>query len=311
MNSRPLEHHPSRAARMLMDGCYYRLLESVPPLRWPACKVAQCLSFAGASSWRKSLTFNAGLALGPKSSQLERTRCAFQMMGSMQRFIAEVFASRNERPEALRARVTRFEGTASYLEARSLRRGVVLAGIHMGPFEPALATLCGIERRVHVLFQTDSMPRFERARSGLRARLGVVEHHLSDGVGAWSALLDALRNDEAVLVLGDRVMPGQAGVEMKFLGFDRAVLPAGVLRLAASHGTPIVPTYSVREANGIRVWSDPYIPTSIERLTASAVATHPAQHALIASMERAIRAHPAQWMAFHELRPVDLQERRR
>jgi lauroyl/myristoyl acyltransferase len=181
----------------------------------------------------------------------------------------------------------------------------------MGAFEPALAMLRGIEPRVHVLYQPDVMPRFERARAALRRRLGVIEHPLSDGVGAWSAMLDALRADEAVLVLADRVMSGQSGAAMPFLGLERAMLPTGVLRLAASHGSPIVPTYSVRERGGIRVWSDPFIPTAIERLTAAEVVGHPAQLALLASMERAIRAHPTQWMAFHDLRPADRPEARR
>lgn len=296
-----------RASTLLMDGCYYRLLESTPMLRAPARGVAQCATFLGARNWRRNLLHNAGLALGPDASRRARLRCAFRMAGSMQRFIAEVFASRHESPETLRGRVVRFEGTADYLKARSLRRGVVLAGIHMGSFEPAIATLRGIERRVHVLFQPDPMPRFERARQALRQTLGVVEHPLSEGVGAWSALLSALEADEAVLVLSDRVMPGQAGVEMPFLGFDRAVLPAGIVRLAASHGSPIVPTYCAREHGGIRVWSDPFIATQPERLAARDVAGHPAQRALVESMERAIRRYPEQWMAFHDLRPVDLR----
>lgn len=292
----------SSIGRLLIDGVYYRTIETAPLLRPLARGAAQAAAFALATKWRRNLAFNAGLALGPGADRLRRAGCAFQMMGAMQLFIEEVIASRNLCPEALRARVVRFEGTADYLAARSLQRGVVVAGIHMGSFEPALAMLRGLEKRVHVLFQTDAMPRFERARSQLRARLGVVEHRVSDGLGAWGALLDALRADEAVVMHADRTMPGQAGVRMPFLGLVDAELPPGPLRLAASIGSPIVPTFSARVQGGLHIWADGWIQTKCERLTAAEVPSHPAQRELVAAMERAIRRYPEQWMAFADLR---------
>lgn len=289
-------------SRLLVDAIYYRLLEDAPPLRPIARSIAQAGSFALASEWRRNLLFNAGLALGPDNGPLRRTRCAYRMMGAMQRFIEEVIVSRDRTADELRARVVRFEGTAEYLAARRLRRGVVIAGIHMGSFEPALAMLRGLERRVHVLFQPDAMPRFERARRELRTRLGVVEHRLSDGLAAWGGLLDALQADEAVVVHADRTMPGQAGVRMPFLGLPNAQLPPGPLRLASAVGSPIIPTYCARVHGGLRIWADPWIETTCEKLTAADVAAHPAQQALVSSMERAIRRYPDQWMAFSDPR---------
>lgn len=293
---------PQRSSPMLLDGIYYRILEQAPRLRTPARGIAQYGAFALARGWRRNLMFNAGLALGPESSRLARARCALGMLGSMQRFICEVFASQHEAPDELRKRVSRFEGTEHYLAARRFRRGVVLAGIHMGSFEPALATLGGIERRVHVLFHPDASPRFERARNRLRGRLGVVEHPVTDGLAAWSALQDALRADEAVLIHADRTMPGQTGIGMPFLGLKCAQLPPGPLRLAASCGAPIVPTFCARTPRGLHVWADSCIETEPSRLAASDIASHPAQQALVAAMERAIRAYPNQWMAFSDLR---------
>jgi lauroyl/myristoyl acyltransferase len=292
----------SRTERLLIDGVYYRMLEELPPLRPVVRGVAQAGSFALASGWRRNLLFNAGLALGPSSSSLQRTRCAYRMLGAMQRFIGEVIASRHLAADELRARVVRFEGTAEYLAARSLRRGVVITGIHMGSFEPALAMLRGLEKRVHVLFHPDAMPRFERARRELRARLGVVEHRVSDGLAAWSGLLDALNADEAVVIHADRTMPGQVGTRMPFLGLPDAELPPGPLRLAASAGSPIIPTFCARVPGGLHIWADGWIDTQCEKLTAADVAKHPAQLALVAAMERAIRRYPDQWMAFADLR---------
>ncbi len=288
--------------RLLIDDIYYRTLETVPPLRPFARSAAQAAAFALAAEWRRNLMFNAGLALGTTASRSQRNQCAYRMMGAMQRFISEVITSRHLTANELRSRVVRFEGTAEYLAARSLRRGVVIAGIHMGSFEPALAMLRGLEQRVHVLFQPDAMPRFERARRELRARLGVIEHRVSDGLSAWGELLDALKADEAVVIHADRTMPGQAGVRMPFLGLPDAELPPGPLRLASSVGSPIVPTFSARVRGGLHSWADGWIETRCERLTAADAASHPAQCALVAAMERAIRRYPDQWMAFANLR---------
>ena len=296
---------------ILVDGLYYGIIERCPPLRPIARSVAQAGSVAFASKWRRNLIFNAGLALGPQSTPFARTRCAYAMLGAMQRSITEVIASHDATPDDPRPRVACFEGTSDYLAARRLKRGVVLAGIHMGSFEPALAMLRGLERRVHVLFQPDPMRRFERARSALHARLGVIEHRVSDGLSAWNALLDALKADEAVVIHADRTRPSQAGARMPFLGLEDAELPPGPLRLASTIGSPIVPTFCARTPRGLHIWTDGWIETSAERLTASEVASHPAQRALVAAMERAIRRYPAQWMAFADLRGARSTERPR
>jgi hypothetical protein len=40
----------------------------------------------------------------------------------------------------------------------------------------------------------------------------------------------------------------------------------------------------------------------VESLRSSEVASHPAQLALVAALETAIRKHPSQWMAFMQVR---------
>ncbi|MSR42385.1 MAG: hypothetical protein EXS10_10890 [Phycisphaerales bacterium] len=291
-----------RIARFAFNEIYYRILEDFPLLAPPACKVVQVGAYACASAWRRNLHFNAGLALGPNSTPMQRALCAYRMLGSMQSFIAEVLREQVASPEALRASVTEFGGTDIYLAARNLRRGVVIAGIHLGSFEPALATLCAVEPRVHVLFQPDPMPRFERARSARRRRLGIIEHRVADGVEAWGALQDALRADEAVVIHADRTMPGQIASPMPFLGLANAALPSGPVRLATSLGSPIVPAFCARTPSGLRMWADRCIPTNQEHIRAQDVAQHPAQLALVAAMESAIRQFPTQWMAIADLR---------
>ena len=63
------------------------------------------------------------------------------------------------------------------------------------------------------------------------------------------ALRNALANDEAVLIQGDRVMPGQKGQAVRFFG-GHILLPTGPVRLALISGAPIIPVYSVRTPEG-------------------------------------------------------------
>lgn len=288
-------------ARMLVEEPYYAALAHAPwasgALRAGMGRVA----WHGMPAWRANLLRNAGLALGPGAGAAERERCARAMMAAMQLAASEVLQSARATPEELRARVTRFSGSEAYAALRTQGRGAILAGIHMGAFEPALAWLAHIERRVHVLYHPDASPRFERARSALRRRLGVVEHRLTDGVAAWAGLQAALHADEVVVLHADRTMPGQRGAPMTFLGLRDAMLPAGPVRLAASSGAPLVPTFCVRTPGGLHVIADPAIEVPPGALALREVPAHPAQRALVAAMEHRIRAQPAEWLAFMDL----------
>ncbi len=293
--------NPSKFERFVTDDIYFRLLEGLPVSAPIVRAVVQWATFACVPPWRRRLIQNATLALGPDSSPFQRSACAFGMLGAMQRLISDVMMARALSATQLAGRVVQIDGSAEYFAARTLRRGVIIAGIHMGAFEPSLAVLCQRERRVHVLFQPDPMQRFERARQQLRRELGVVEHHVADGISSWDALLCALRADEAVVLHGDFVLPGQRGVVMPFLGKPDAHLPSGAVRLSAAAGAPIVPTFCARIPGGLRVWADGWIPPPSAPIASKELSTHPAQVALVAAMERTIRKYPQQWMAFMNL----------
>lgn len=287
--------------RLLVDGLYLGTIACLPPARPIARVIAQVGTFALSRRHRATLMRNAGLALGPTATQVEKRRCAFKMVGAAQRAISEIVSAQGTTPADIRRMVAQFEGATEYLAARQMRKGIMLASVHMGSFETALAILRILEPKVHVLYHPDPMPRFERARSALHARLGVIEHRVSDGVAAWGALLDALKADEAVVLHADRTMPGQQGVRLPFLGLANAELPPGPLRLAAAAGSPIVPTFCGWSTRGMHVWCDSCIDVPLARLTSADVASHPAQRRLVAAMERAIRRYPDQWLAFGDL----------
>lgn len=291
--------HP---ARLVIDHLYFGAICSIPALAPAMGRAVAIGGMAAVPAWRRALRANARLALGPQASESEVRAVAAGMLLNMQRSIADILLSEGISADALAARVKRFSGQEQYHAAHDLGRGVVVASAHMGAFEPSIALLRKFEPRIHVLFHPDPMPRFERARSALRQSLGVIEHAVSDGVSAWAALQDALRANEVVVLHADRVMPMQQGSRIPFLGASDAVLPTGAVRLALGCGAPIVPTFCYRNGDDLEVEMMAPIYCELESLRSTEVACHPAQQALVAALEIAIRKHPSQWMAFMQIR---------
>lgn len=289
------------ASRLLVDQLYYRSLAGLPCVA-PALTryVARGLAQLSPSLW-SIVAENSRLALGESATSESVNRTAATVLWRMQEAIRDTLASSATPAHELEARVTAFSGQEGYHQARRGASGMLVVSIHMGAFEPCLALLRRYEKRVHVLFQPDPMPRFERARSGMRRSIGVIEHRLTDGVDAWLSLRDALEAGEVVVMHADRVMNRQHGARMPFLGLSDAVLPTGPVRLAVGCGAAIVPTYCRQGTQGLSVEMDDPIRTRREVLRNHDVASHPAQRQLLRSMERAIRASPDQWLAFWRL----------
>jgi KDO2-lipid IV(A) lauroyltransferase len=198
---------------------------------------------------KRATAMNARRIYGAQMSDAQCRRFARRVAGHFYDFVADVGHALRWTPEQMLKQVACIEGHDRYVAARALKRGAIVVTAHMGSFEVGLAALKNMEPRVHVVFQRDSQDRFDRIRQVLRDRLGVVEAPVNEGWGLWVRLRDALMADEVVVIQGDRVMPGQKGERVPFLG-HHMMLPTGPVRLAAASGAPIVPVFSVRQADG-------------------------------------------------------------
>ncbi len=289
-------------SRATVDGLYYGSMVRFPSAApWIARSVASGLG-ALAPGMRRTLEDNARLALGPAATEDAVQACARRILARMQDSIRDTLLSGGRSADALASAVQSFAGQDGYHRVRRRDRGLLVVSIHMGSFEPCLALLRRYEERVHVLFQPDPMPRFEAARSALRASLGVVEHRMDEGLDAWVGLRDALGRGEVVVMHGDRALGGRGGSRVPFLGASDAILPTGPVRLALACGAAIVPTYCFEDERGLAVRMDEPIDVAPQVLRGSEVPDHPAQRQLVESMERMIRAHPDQWLAFWRVR---------
>lgn len=211
-------------------------------------------------------------------------------------FCCDVCSAGNQSVEDLLDRLDGVEGHERYLAARAAGRGVIITTAHMGSFEVGLAALRQIEPIIHVVFRRDADSAFEQSRSALRQRLGVIEAPVDDGWTIWLRLREALLRNEAVVLQGDRVMPGQKGEPVPFLG-GHLMLPTGPAKLALATGAPIVPIFSLRTPGGkVRVMIEP--PISADS-TNSELGDRGDRSALMGwaqVLEKYLKAYPDQWL---------------
>jgi len=171
-------------------------------------------------------------------------------------------------------------------------RGVILLTAHLGNWELGGRLLVPrLDRLAHIVLAGEQDPDLERylRREGERLRF-VTRRHATSTLG----LLAALRRNEAVAMQGDRPTGERGDALVEFFGAP-AAFPIGPFVLARAAGAPVVPAYCAIDADRrYRMTIEPPIwvkPGEEEAALATMVAT----------LERAIRAHPTQWFNFFDV----------
>jgi KDO2-lipid IV(A) lauroyltransferase len=247
-----------------------------------------------APSLRAPTLANAARILGPGSSPAQREALAKGVLNSFFAFVEDVGRSLRQSPEDLVACIDSVEGEERYRRARALRRGAVVVTAHLGSFEVGAAALSQREPRVLVVFHRDARALFESMRARMRAKLGIVEAAVERGLEMWLEVRQALAEDAVVIAQGDRVMPGQRGRRVPFMG-GHVLLPAGPVKLAAASGAPLIPIFTLRTAPGrFRVVIEE--PIDCDSGAAEGDGIEHALLALAAVLEKHVRACPEQWL---------------
>jgi len=167
---------------------------------------------------RRGTLANAARILGSDSTPAQCRAFARNVVGQFILFCHDIGRAMRMSVDELYGQIERIEGHEHYDAARKQKRGAIVVTAHMGSFEVGLAALKQIEPTIHVVFRRDVQGAFEQSRMALRQRLGVHEAPVDEGWTVWMRLRDALLRNEAVVLQGDRVMPGQKGEAVPFLG---------------------------------------------------------------------------------------------
>lgn len=262
------------------------------------------LSWWASRATREGTIANARWLLGPNAGMARRRALGRAVMGNFYDFLLDLGRCRGMSLGELAAEVESIEGLENYRAARAVGRGAIVVTAHLGSFEVGVAGLRRYEPRVHVVFRRDRMSLFEALRSEQRERLGVAEAPVDEGWPVWVRLRDALLADEVVMMQGDRLVEGQRGMRIPFLGGHIAV-PTGPARLALAAGAPIIPIFSIRGPSGrVRVVAESAV--SVDPAIDAPRAVEQATIAVTRVIERHVAANPEQWLVIRRVWLEDL-----
>lgn len=246
---------------------------------------------------RRGTLSNASHILGAGATRDEKRALARATLRHYYDTVVEFGMNRRRTRQSMLEQLESVEGEERYKQARRKGNGAILVTAHMGPFEAAMAMLSANEPRVHVVFRRDPSRFFEQLRCEQHRKLGVIEAPIDEGLSTWFRLRDALARDEVVLMQADRVLPGQPGVAVPFLG-GRLLMPTGPVKLARLTGAPLIPVFALRGAGGkVRIFIEEPIDLTVP--WAPGLSLDPGLLALAAVLGRYVRAYPDQWLSLH------------
>jgi Kdo2-lipid IVA lauroyltransferase/acyltransferase len=194
-------------------------------------------------------------------------------------------------PEALEATVS-MEDAAVFDRELAKGKGLLVATAHLGNWEVLGEAMTGRGLRLNAVvrplrgaFNAEVVA--GRVRSGMR---------LIAQRGALRGTLAALRRNEAVTVLLDQAIGGKHALHVPFFGRPAATTP--LLSAAALHsGAPVLVGLAPYVDGRLRLHVQGPFPVPSTGDRARDLWTHAA--AVTAAIERAIRAHPEQWLWLH------------
>jgi len=189
-------------------------------------------------------------------------------------------------------------------------KGLILVTAHMGNWEALGFHAAAAFRDTPgaAIAKRNPNPDFQKLAEEARARTGLQTFYQDDSP---RAALRHLKNGGFLAVVPDQDMRALAGMFLPFFGHD-AYTPTGPATLAVVSGSPLLVVTSFRDESGklhtehfpvIRPREGATRADEVERLT----------RAWSEQVEQSIRAHPADWMWFHQrwrTTPQSLQARR-
>ena len=224
---------------------------------------------------------------------------ALAILANFMEFVIDVGHSSRTSLAEVQDKVHEVYGANNLQNARAAGKGLIIATAHLGSFEVGLAALRSETKNVHVVFQRDRIARFEHLRHRLHEALGIIEAPIDEGWAAWIHLRDALHRDEVVVVQADRVLPGQSGDRVSFLG-GHILIPNGPAKLARICDAPILPVFAPRGADGkVRIFIEPPIwPSDVSEHEPSERAVAQTLGDVIAKY---VSKYADQWLVLHQV----------
>ena len=243
---------------------------------------------------RQIIDFNLGLAF-PKMSDDERRALARAVTRHFARSALDAIRLQRLRPEELLAAVE-ITGIENLENAIAGGRGAFFLTAHIGSWEvAALVTGLKVEAGLSVVNRPLDNPLLEVELDRLRKLYG---NHVFGKHNIVREVLAQLKKGGGVGILIDQRVREDQGVEVPFFGHP-AWTPGILARMTRKTGAPVVPTFALRDKPGhYHLRYDE--PVTVDGLSDAELEDGPLTARYMAILEQAIRAHPDQWLWYHD-----------
>ena len=256
------------------------------------------IAFRTLGAQRETLKANLRRALGTDSNERRIDRAARGGFDVWAKNYYDLLRIPHMPLAQLEKRV-RLHGIEGLHEALLAGRGLILLTAHFGSFESVAQILAALKYPLIVPTEPVEPERLFDFVNGLRSCHGL--RFIRGDRGVMRLLIKALRHNEIVGLAVDR-NPAGDGLVVDYFGAPTRVQPGAAL-LARRLGSPVMAAFCVRRPdNTSDVFIEPPIP--IQRTDDEVADALVNTQAMLAVIERYIRAYPEQWVALVPVWPT-------
>ena len=288
MKQAPVRHRIEQAAFLAVRG----LLRALP--HEAARSVGRGIGgLAGRLDRRHRRIAEKNLAIAfPELPPAEHRRLAQECFRHFGGAVCDAISADRFRLDQLCERF-RYEGWEHLDAAESAGKGVFILGSHLGYWEFSARPIGLYRGTIHTIARPADNPHLEGELKRIRERFGYAVIHKR---GAARRMIQLLRARERVGILIDQRVQPQEAIVVPFFGRPALTSPV-VARLSLRTGAPVLPIFAFSEPGGRYrfIAREPIFPEgkgddAVEELTRRYLAT----------TEREIREHPAEWLWMHD-----------
>jgi KDO2-lipid IV(A) lauroyltransferase len=175
-------------------------------------------------------------------------------------------------------------------------QGVVMLSAHYGTAELAMQAMIPLGQKMAAVTEHVKPPALSRLLNEVRSSKGHEFYPV--GVGGAKRIIHALRNGQAVALMGDRDIEGPR-MRLPFFG-QETWMPTGPIEVGLRTGCPIYPSFSARRGRfGLECWMEE--PLHVERTDDFQADVRALELQYIARLEWRLRDEPGQWAVFERL----------
>jgi len=276
----------------ICEGCFfffYGMLRFLPSSVFNKLSRPFLRCFIQLAIPKKRVIRNLSAAFGDSYTSATKTGIA---RGVQENFLQNLLDCLRHLADAEHTRkAIEIQGTEHLAAALRKGKGVIALGAHIGNFV-LVGTRLGLEGQTsHTLFRVPADKRIERLIARLLPHYHQAIISTASKRTAVTKILDALRRNEIVHILGDNLKTGR--IDASLFG-QRVPSPRGPISLALRTEAPLVPMYLVRNYQGgmqliiepeMELIREGNLQNDIERNT----------RRMVRFLESLIRKYPDQW----------------